>query len=158
MAKRAFQLNEQQIRDLRCAEQPTRDVHELKRLQAVRLYGTQVKIPEIVSLVGCGESTVRQWAQYYREGGLEALRSHWHGQNANKLSQVQRAELMARLEQYRPDQVLSPEKRHSQGRFWTVSDLRIIVEQWFGVVYQDQGSYRNLFHRCRLSYQRAEGV
>lgn len=38
MAKRHFQLNQQEINQFRRAQQ-TRDVHELRRLQAVRLYG-----------------------------------------------------------------------------------------------------------------------
>lgn len=158
MAKRQFQLSETEAQQFRRAEQQTRDVHELKRLQAVRLYGSGRPTPEIVSMVGCGESTVRQWAQYYRARGIEALRSHWDGQNANKLTAAQRAELKERLQHTRPDQALAPAGRLSQGQFWTVSDLRLVVEHWYGVVYQDEGSYRNLFHRCGFSYQRTERV
>jgi hypothetical protein len=39
MAKRQFQLTEQELARIGQAEQQTRDVYELKRLQAVRLYG-----------------------------------------------------------------------------------------------------------------------
>ncbi|HEX3049194.1 MAG TPA: hypothetical protein VHP83_00955 [Aggregatilineaceae bacterium] len=48
MAKRQFQLNEQEIEQLRQAEQRTRDGHELKRLQAVRLYRTGMPITQIM--------------------------------------------------------------------------------------------------------------
>ncbi|MCL4876314.1 MAG: winged helix-turn-helix domain-containing protein [Anaerolineae bacterium] len=39
-----------------------------------------------------------------------------------------------------------------------MGDLKRAVEQWYGVVYEDEGSYRHLFHRCGFSYQRTEKV
>jgi transposase len=158
MAKRQFQLSENEVAQLRQREDQTRDVREMKRLQGVRLYGTGMPIGEVMAIIGNGESTVREWVQKYRAGGVEALRSHWSAQNASKLTEAQRTELAERLHHYRPDEVLSPEVRLSQGPFWTVSDLQIVVEQWYGVVYQDTGSYRHLFHRGGFSYQRAERV
>jgi len=81
-----------------------------------------------------------------------------NGQNANKLTGEQRANLRERLQQDRPEQLLPPTWRQSQGPFWTGSDLQIAVKNWSGVVYPAVGSYRNLFHRCGFSYQRAERV
>jgi transposase len=158
MAKRHFQLNEQEIEQFRQAEQRTRDVHELKRLQAVRLYGTGMAIKQIMDIHNCGASSIREWVQKYQQGGLSALRSHWSTQNASKLTSEQRADLRTRLHAYRPDQLLPAEVRVSGGCFWTVSDLMIVVEQWYDVTYQDAGSYRNLFKRCGFSYHRAEQV
>ena len=37
-------------------------------------------------------------------------------------------------------------------------DLQVAVEYWYGMVYEDQGSYRNLFRACGFSYHRAEKV
>jgi hypothetical protein len=48
MAKRQFELTKREIADLRQAEQQTRDVHQLRRLQAVRLYGSGVPTNQIV--------------------------------------------------------------------------------------------------------------
>jgi transposase len=158
MAKRHFQLNDQAIEQFRQAEQRTRDVHELKRLQAVRLYGTGMAIRQIMDIHNCGESSIREWVQKYQQTGLSALRSNWSTQNASKLTSEQQADLHTRLYAYRPDQVLPAEVRVSEGRFWTVSDLMIVVEQWYDVSYQDAGSYRNLFKRCGFSYHRAEQV
>ena|SRR5581483_3051443 len=152
MAKRQFELNATEMGEFRQAEQQTRDVHELKRLQAVRLYGSRVSMREIVNLVACGESSVRQWVQGYQQNGLGALRSHWRGGNAHKLSQQQRAELRQRLRQYCPLDL-----HISQGQFWTVSDLRIAVQGWYGVSYHSDDSYLNLLHSSGLSYQRASG-
>jgi len=153
MAKRQFVLNETEIGQFRQAEQQTRDVHELKRLQAVRLYGSGVSLAEIVNIVGCGQSSARQWVQAYQQRGLEGLRSHWRGGNANKLSQQQRAEIRQRLHQYRPVDL-----HLSQGQFWTVSDLRLAMQRWYGVSYQSEDSYLHVLHSSGLSYQRAERV
>ena len=83
-----------------------RDMRELKRLQAVRLYGMGEAVPTIQQLVGCGPLSPRQWAIRYKQGGLDALQVHWASGNANKLTDEQRAELTEKLKQYTPDQVL----------------------------------------------------
>jgi transposase len=158
MAKRQFELTEDEIAALRQTEQRTRDVYELRRLQAVRLYGSGVSTHQIAEVVGCGAGSPRQWAMRYRARGIEGLRSHWQGGNANKLTAQQRADLAVRLEQYRPDQVISAEARIERGSFWSVSDLRIVVQQWYGVRYQSAASYRTLLRQSRLSYQKVERV
>jgi len=132
----------------------------IKRLQAVRLYGSGQGMAAIMDMTGCAESSIREWVHDYKGDGLAGLSAHYEhsAHNASKLSQAQRADLQERLHAYRPDQVLSPTIRVSQGTFWTVSDLHIAVEQWYGVVYQDTEAYQQLFHRCGFSYQRAERV
>ena len=133
---------------------------EMKRLQAVRLYGSGRPVSDIVDVTGCVESSLRRWVGHYKERGIAGLQTNYQGraQNASKLTEAQRADLNERLRQYRPDQLLPSEIRISTGKFWAVSDLEIVVEQWYGVSYQDRGSYRNLLHRCGFSYQRAERV
>jgi len=158
MAKRQFQLTEEEIRAFRQAESQTRDVRELKRLQAVRLYGTGESVDSIQKLVGCGPVSPRQWSIEYQRGGLAGLKSRWAVGNAKKLSDEQRRDLFQKLEQYSPEQVIAPEVRVERGTFWTVSDLEIVVEQWYGVTYHSPTSYRNLLHASGLSYQKAEKV
>ncbi|MCZ7543295.1 MAG: helix-turn-helix domain-containing protein [Anaerolineae bacterium] len=111
MAKRHFQLNDQEIEPFRQAEQRTRDVHELKRLQAVRLYGTGMSMKQIMDIHNCGESSIREWVQKYQQAGLSALRSNWSTQNASKLTSEQQADLRTRLHEYHPDQLLPAEVR-----------------------------------------------
>ena len=94
----------------------------------------------------------------YGQQGLEGLKSQWQGENALKLSREQRADLKQRVEQYRPDQVMSADVRISRGQFWTVSDLQIMVKTWYEVEYSSVDSYRTLLHECGLSYQRTEKV
>jgi transposase len=133
-------------------------VRELKRLQAVRLYGTGESVETIQKLVGCGPASPRQWSIEYRGGGLAALKSHWAVGNANKLTDEQRQDLFQKLEQYSPEQVIAPDLRVERGSLWTVSDLQIVVEDWYGVTYGSPQSYRNLLHASGLSYQKAEKI
>jgi transposase len=156
MAKRTFTLTEQEIKAFQGAEDKTQDVRELKRVQAVRLYGTGQSVDVIQTLVGGSWRALMDWCQAYRTRGLDGLQSHWQGENALKLTRAQRADLKTRLEHYRPDQVLPPDVRISQGAFWTVSDLKIMVHQWYGVTYQSDTSYRTLWHECRFSQQQTE--
>jgi transposase len=158
MAKRKFELTEDEIRAFRQEEAQTRDVRELKRLQAVRLYGMGERVETIQKLVGCGPVSPAQWAIDYRGGGLGGLQSRWQGGNANKLSDEQRQDLFERLEQYSPEQVLAPDVRVERGAFWTISDLQIVVEQRYGVRYRSPTSYRNLLRTSGLSYQKVEKV
>lgn len=158
MAKRQFQLTDEEIRALGQAERQTRDAYELRRLQAVRLYGSGVPTKDIMQAVNCGERRIREWSQKYQQQGLDGLKSQWQGENALKLSREQRADLKRRVHEYRPHQVIAPDMRISQGQFWTVSDLQIVVKAWYEVEYRTLGSYRALLHECGLSYQRTEKV
>ena len=153
MAKRLFELSEDEMRAFRREEQHTRDVHELKRLQVVRLYGSGMSIADILKIVDTSESSIRQWTQHYRETEFAALRSKWQGNNAKKLSDGQRGDLRERLHQGGP-----ATWQFSAGQFWTVSDLERAVEQWYGVHYHSRRSYVSLMHECGFSYQRAEKV
>ncbi len=75
-----------------------------------------------------------------------------------KLSRAQRADLKRRLHEYQPEQVIAAEVRVSRGAFWTVSDLQLVVQQWYGVNYRTLDSYRNLLQECGFSYQQTEKV
>ena len=79
MAKRQLQLTAADIGQFRQAEVQTRDVHELKRLQAIRLSGSGVRLSDIQTMVNAGESTIRPWAMADRAEGLAGLGSKWIG-------------------------------------------------------------------------------
>jgi transposase-like protein len=61
MAHRQFTLTKQEITELRQAASRTRDTEELKRLQAVRLYGEGRPMSDIVPLVDVAERSVLRW-------------------------------------------------------------------------------------------------
>lgn len=160
MAKRHFHLSNTEIGAFQQREQQTRHTSELKRLQAVRLYGSGKPVPDILNISGCAESSLREWVRAYQREGLAGLRDHYERSalNASQLTPIQRSELRERLHQYRPDQVLAVSQFHSSGQFWTVVDLKNVIQHWYGVVYADVGSYRRLLHECGFSYQRAERI
>jgi transposase len=122
------------------------------------LYGSGEAEATIQGLTGYGPVSPAQWAMEYRRGGLDAFRSRWAVGNAKKLSDEQRQDLFAKLEQYTPDQVIAPQVRVERGAFWTVSDLEIVVEQWYGVTCRSPTSYCHLLHASGLSYQKVEKV
>jgi len=158
MRKREFIITAKERRELRQAEQSTRDAYELRRLQAVRLYGSGETISSIQELVNAAENTIRQWVMRYQAQGIWGLASQWQGGNAKKLTDEQRADLFEWVDSYTPDQVIAPHVRIDKGIFWTVSDFQIVIEQWYGVAYQSENSYYNLMRGCGLSYQKAEKV
>ena len=158
MAKRNFELNEQERAELRRAYDGAADTRNQQRVQAVRLYGEGRAVVDIQDIVGCSERSVLRWCERYRRGGVAGLVSSWRGGNHAKLSASQRAEAIHKLQQYRPDQVLKAEGRVRQGRFWTVSDVRLGVEQWYGVTWQSDNSYRTLLAQAGLSLQQTENI
>ncbi len=158
MAKRQFVLDEAEQNALRRAEGQAQDVREVKRLQAVRLYGSGKAVSDIVALTGCSWRALMDWCAAYRANGAEGLKSKWQGENALKLGRAQRADLKARLDAYRPDQVLEADVRISQGQFWTVSDLKIVVARWYGVTYAGRDSYVRLLHECHFSQQQTAPI
>ncbi len=153
MATREFILNETAVKELERAEQSTRQVDELRRMQGVRLYGTGQGMAIITQVTQASERSVRRWVARYNEGGINGLRERWQGGNNRKLTREQRAELKAKLQQYRPVDLLI-----SQSSYWTVSDLQTVVEDWYGVVYREGDSYQALLHESGFSYQRSAKV
>lgn len=160
MAKRQFHLTEEQLNEIKRYEQQSKRPDELKRLQAIRLYGTGYDLTTILDVVSCGESSVRIWAMQYTQLGIEGVLSHYEksAQNARQLSLEQENDLGDKLRQYRPIDVLAEANCHGTGDFWTVGDLKQVVTQWYGVTYEHVSSYRRLLHRCGFSYQKVEQV
>jgi transposase len=147
---RKFRLSEQEQAAFRQAEDNSSDRREVKRLAAVRLYGSGYAVETVQDATGCSWRALLDWCQTYRTTGLAGLKSHWRGENALKLSREQRADLKERLRLYRPDQVIASALRVRQGQFWMVSDLKIVVTAWYGVSYCSDTSYRALLHAGRV--------
>ena len=158
MNTRKFSLSESQQQALRQREGATDDVRELKRLQAVRLYGSGKGMSSVVEVIGSSSRSIQRWVRDYQAEGISGLKPGWRGENAKKLSDAQRADIVQRVQQYRPDQVLSAAMRISRGEFWTVSDVQVAVKAWYGVTYRSEDSYRTLLYEAEFSYQRTEGV
>src|SRR5574341_1644189 len=156
MAHRQIQLNEEQQRELKRAEQQVRKVSDLKRIMAVRMYGEGYPTAEIEALLGCSWRALMEWCEKYQRDGVEGLWDQRKGGNRAKLSAEQRVQVKERLNTYRPDQLLPPAVRVEPGTFWTVSDLKIAVYVWYDVTWQSDTSYRTLLHEAGFSRQQTE--
>ena len=156
MSERQFILSQKEQAAFKRAEAASKVAGELKRLQAVRLYGEGRPTREIEAVIGCEWRSLLRWVQHYQREGLAGLADKRRGGNRAKLTQEQRRGIREKVHQYRPDQVLPAEVRISRGIFWTVSDVSLAVRMWYGVTYQSPTSYLNLLHECGFSQQKVE--
>jgi transposase len=122
-------------------------------MQAVRLFGTGVPVSQIAEVTGLSERTIQRMAARFRAEGVTGLRERRIGGNRAQLTQAQRVEIADKLRRYRPVDL-----HFSQRESWTVSNLAVAVEQWYGVRYKAEESYHNLLHTCGFSYQRSTQV
>lgn len=158
MARRQFQLNHEQVKDLMQAYLSCKDGPTRIRYQAVRLYGTGYPLQEVLEITGCSRLTLMEWCRKYGTGGVNALTDHRVGGNRAKLSPEQLAQLKARLHCYTPADLFGTSAATADGQFWTLPDLGQAIEQWYGVCYQSPRSYLRCFERCGFSYQRPAKV
>jgi len=158
MARRRFQLTEEQIKELTSTYKSCKDGPTRTRYQAVRLYGTGYPTEEVIRITGCAWSTLMEWCRTYAREGIEGLVDKRRGGNRAKLTEQQMAELSTRLRAYTPANLFGTLAATTDGQFWTVEDLQQAVQQWYSVSYQSRGSYHRLFELCDFSYQRPAKV
>ncbi len=156
VARQRQLLNETEVRELQVAYESCKDGPTRTRLQAVRLYGRGYATGEIESITGAERRLVLRWYAKYRRGGPTALYDQRKGGNRRVLTDEQVADIRAKLQQYRPVDVLGASGvATADGQHWTVEDLKPALARWQGVTYQSDTSYRTLLKRCGFSYQRA---
>jgi len=92
---------------------------------------------EVAQLVGANYRTVQRWVAWYREGGLEAVRTH-------------------RMGGYGQTPRLTPEQQEhlahevATGRFHNALAIRTWVSETFGATYTEGGMY-SLLERLRCN-------
>jgi transposase len=158
MARKRFQLTEEQVKELKRAYASCKDGPTRTRYQAVRLYGSGYPTEEVMSITGCAWSTLMEWYRTYRRDGVTGLIDKRVGGNRAQLTEQQITELKDRLRTYTPASLFGPEAATADGQFWTVEDLYRAVRRWYSVCYRSRGSYHRLFDRCDFSYQRPAKV
>ena len=154
MNKRKFQLSPAQNNELQGAYQQCSDGAMKMRCQAVRLYGNGYAAEEVIKITGCSRRRLLAWCCSYGAYGVAGLVDRRVGGNSAKLSSSEVEAVQAKLQQYRPHQLLRSDEYRGSGEFWTVNDLAVWLEREFGVVYRSATSYRTLLKRCGLSRQR----
>jgi transposase len=158
MAKRKFTLTETERKELLQAYRSCKDAATRTRYQAVRLYGEGYPVDEIMQITGCSRTSLMEWCRAYREDHSQGLVDKRVGGNRAKLSKLQIEALQQILHQYTPKERLGPRASTSDGQFWSVEDLALVVREQYGIEYQSRTSYSQLLHRCGFSYQKTEKV
>lgn len=156
MAKRKFKLTEEERKELLQAYRRCKDADTRTRYQAVRLYGEGLSEVEIEQITGCSRTSLMEWCRAYRADPSQGLVDKRIGGNRAKLSSLQVEELQHMMHQYTPKERLG--SKASDGQFWSVDDLALVVRERYGVDYQSRSSYVRLLHLCGFSYQKTEKV
>ena len=158
MAKRKFQLTEQEQKQLIQKYTMCKDGSTRTRYQAVRLYGEGYPEKEVERITGCSRTSLMEWCRAYRQDSSQGLIDKRIGGNSAKLSKLEIEDLGKRLHQYTPRDLFGSEARTADGQFWTVEDVYQGVQKWYGVEYRSRSSYLHLLDVCEFSYQKAEKV
>jgi transposase len=156
MAKRKFKLTEEERKELLRAYRTCKDADTRTRYQAVRLYGEGLSEVEIEQISGCSRTSLMEWCRAYRTDPSQGLVDKRVGGNRAKLSNLQVEELQHMLHQYTPKERLG--SKATDGQFWNVADLALVVQERYGVEYQSRTSYVRLLRLCGFSYQKTEKV
>ncbi len=158
MKQRKFTLSAEAVVQFEKREHETREALELRRLQAVRLYGSGADIAVVQQVSMASRRTIQRWVDSYEAGGLDGLKAGWKGGNHRNLSEAQRTALKHQLQNQQPNEALAIGDEAQGNKFWTVATVRELVEKHYGVRYRSVRSYHTLLHECGFSYQRSEGI
>lgn len=89
--------------------------------------------------------------------GVAGLVDKRVGGNRAKLTAEQIEAVQATMHRFTPTQKFGVDKSVG-GQFWTLADVRRLVKEISGVVFQSVTSYRTLMHTCGMSFQKTQGV
>jgi transposase len=123
---------------VRAAYRAERDVVVRQRLHALWLLRSgDRRMDEVAGLVGANYRTVQRWVAWYRDGGLDAIRTHRMGGygQTSRLTEEQQEQLAAEV---------------ATGRFRNAVAIRAWVAETFGVTYTEGGMY-SLLERLRCN-------
>lgn len=154
MTKRKFHLSTEQNQELQAAYHQSKDAGEKMRYQAVRLYGNNYPVEEVIEISGCSRRRLLAWSRDYQRNRIGGLIDGRVGGNSAKLSAEQIEAIQRKLHLYRPNQILRTDEYSGNGEFWGTRELAILLKRDYQVVYRSANSYRNLLRQCELSRQR----
>lgn len=154
---RAFHLSQDEQRALLQAERHSRDGNTRSRYQAVRLYGSGYPVRDVQHISGCSTRRLTSWCAIFRRDGMAGLVDKRVGGNRAKLTAEQIEHVQATLHRYTPDQTWGV-GNNVGGQFWTLADMRRLVQEDCAVVFASATSYRTLLDTCEMSYQKTQGV
>ena len=99
--KRKQLLEPEEDRKLLLAFTECKDGEMRTKIQAVRLYGTNMPVAEITNLTGLPRRTINRWHSRYLRLGLSGFVDNRRGGNNTYLTDEQIEDLAKKLNQYR---------------------------------------------------------
>src|SRR6516162_6921670 len=136
-----IQLDAQQRQELQRRRHETRDKRLYERLSAVLWVADGKTRFEVADLLGRSVRQLAEWLRRFRNRGLDALCTLHHRGDPGNLS---------------PGQVERLKQEISRGRFRTSDQVRLWVEETFGVSYTPSG-IKGLLRRVGASYHKVTG-
>lgn len=130
----------------------------LSRSEYIHVQATLLKkqgelLERVSQITGKSIDAIKRWCTAYNKTGLSALRAKKRvGSSQSKLTIAQKEQIKQILTEHKP-----PDYGYS-GDFWSVSTLRQLIKDQYGVKYRSEQSYYNLFNWCGFSYQKAQYV
>src|SRR6516162_49531 len=134
-------LDQYQRRELQRRRHQTPDKRIYERLCAVLWVADGKTRFEVADLLGCSVRQLAEWLRLFRNRGLDALCTLHHQGDPGKLSAGQ----VERLKQV-----------ISTGRFRNSDQIRLWIEEVFGVSYTPSG-IKDLLRRVGASYHKVPG-
>jgi transposase len=104
---------------------------EQQRFNAARMSDQGIEPKVIAASLGFDDQTIRRWLRMYHSGGMEALAAKIHPGPKPRLSEQQKQEFVALIEQ--PPEAYVAEGL--AGRLWTAAKMAVLIEKRFGVSY-----------------------
>lgn len=104
------------------------EAKEYRRFVAFRMHQQGIKQCQIAQTLGVTQGAVSQWLKAAREGGLEALKNHPPPGATPRLSEEDKQQLVALLEQ-------GAQAFGFMGNLWTRARVQKLIKEQFGVLY-----------------------
>lgn len=115
---------------------------EIKRALAVKMIMSDLKPKEISFLLNVSEGFVSKWKVIFEDKGAEGLRLNYKG-GKGFLTKTQRLEILLHLK----------DKPHS-----SVEQLRELIKNRYGIIYQSPQSYYDILKEAGLSWHRTQAI
>lgn len=116
-----------------------------ERAQAVLASNQGVSLYQISIVLLRSEKTIREWIKTFQSRRISSIFPRYKGDNAAKLTRVQKKELKKILSQ-------PPSAYGIPASFWDISTLKTYIKGEFGVEYESDESYRLLFVLSNYSF------
>ncbi len=130
--------------DLRASERQSRDARQCRRLLALAAVAEGRSRAEAAEIGGMGRQTLRDWVHRFNGEGSEGLLDRKTDGPPPKLTAAQKAELSALVE-------AGPDRKKNGVVRWRRVDLKVVIEDRFGVVYHECSASR-LLHELGFSH------